>query len=221
MERFKELDKQRGTIEAELQMIIEELTSGPNPAGLKGPLVDAEGFPRGDIDVYNVRHKRHRFACLQTDLKMVMQEIENVMAGIYAETKPQIPVPAPVFQRPASTAARSSDPGADVPLLVKVDDPIVLDMAPFALVDSVQPGTNIDEAGLEAYDSIVSFGSANATNHRELQAIRDIVMRNVNVPIEVVIERNDSDRFRLQLTPHHWHGNGVLGCLLLPYKHSG
>ncbi|EQC41177.1 hypothetical protein SDRG_01153 [Saprolegnia diclina VS20] len=218
MDRFKELDQQRATIEAEIALIVEELTSGPNPAGLKGPLIDAEGFPRGDIDVYTVRHKRHRFACLQTDLKFVMKDIEDVMAGIYSASKPAVPTPA---QAPVRPPAPIRTPEKEAPLLVKVDDPVVLEMAPFALVDSVQPDSPASEAGLEAYDSIIAFGSANATNHRDLAAVRDIVLRNMNMPIEVVVERNDSDRFRLQLTPHQWLGNGVLGCLLVPYKHSG
>ena len=31
--------------------------------GIDGPLVDEEGYPRADIDVYAVRHARHRIAC--------------------------------------------------------------------------------------------------------------------------------------------------------------
>ena len=30
---------------------------------MKGPLVDAEGFPRSDIDVYSVRIARNRIIC--------------------------------------------------------------------------------------------------------------------------------------------------------------
>ena len=31
--------------------------------GMDGPLVDTEGFPRADIDVYSVRHARHGIIC--------------------------------------------------------------------------------------------------------------------------------------------------------------
>lgn len=34
-----------------------------NRVGLDDPLVDAEGYPRQDIDVYQVRHARHRIIC--------------------------------------------------------------------------------------------------------------------------------------------------------------
>ena len=31
--------------------------------GMDGPLIDEEQFPRNDIDVYTVRHARHRIIC--------------------------------------------------------------------------------------------------------------------------------------------------------------
>ncbi len=31
--------------------------------GMDGPLIDSEGYPRADIDVYSVRHSRHRIIC--------------------------------------------------------------------------------------------------------------------------------------------------------------
>ena len=35
-------------------------------AGMEEPLVDGEGFPRSDIDVYQVRHARHSIRCKVT-----------------------------------------------------------------------------------------------------------------------------------------------------------
>ena len=35
-------------------------------AGMDEPLVDGEGFPRSDIDVYQVRHARHSIRCKVT-----------------------------------------------------------------------------------------------------------------------------------------------------------
>ena len=31
--------------------------------GMDGPLVDTEGYPRSDIDIYSVRHARHQIIC--------------------------------------------------------------------------------------------------------------------------------------------------------------
>ena len=75
-ERLSRLMAQRDALEAEADAIASELTSpGPEgqlPAGIKTLLVDAEGFPRGDIDLFNVRNKRQRLAVINTDHKGVM-----------------------------------------------------------------------------------------------------------------------------------------------------
>lgn len=47
--------------------------------GVAGPLVDDEGFPRGDIDLYAVRQARNKYACAQTDHQEVMRKIEEAM----------------------------------------------------------------------------------------------------------------------------------------------
>ncbi|ETV72448.1 hypothetical protein H257_12571 [Aphanomyces astaci] len=222
MERFQELDKERAAIDAEIQLIVEELTAGPNPIGLKGPLVDDEGFPRSDIDVYTVRHKRHRFACLQNDLKWKMQEIEDVMTSIYAEKKAQQPPPPPKQPTiPAGPSAHSKLHAADVvsdsTVPVKLEGNAVVLSVPFARVESIQDGSPSSEAGLQVGDLVLEFGTATADNHRELAAIREIVMRNLDAPIEVVVQRRGTaDQFRLSLVPHSWIGQGVLGCHIVP-----
>ncbi|RHZ13331.1 hypothetical protein DYB31_006249 [Aphanomyces astaci] len=193
MERFQELDKERAAIDAEIQLIVEELTAGPNPIGLKGPLVDDEGFPRSDIDVYTVRHKRHRFACLQNDLKWKMQEIEDVMTRL-------------VIMLAMNCINIGKLHAADV-----VSDSTV----PVKLEGNA--GSPSSEAGLQVGDLILEFGTATADNHRELAAIREIVMRNLDAPIEVVVQRRGTaDQFRLSLVPHSWIGQGVLGCHIVP-----
>lgn len=48
---------------------------------MRDPLVDADGFPRNDIDVYQVRHARHQIINLQNDLKSLLKEIEKGLEG--------------------------------------------------------------------------------------------------------------------------------------------
>lgn len=83
MEELKQLSQEKETIEAEILMLAEELTSpgldGSPAPELKGPLIDKDGFPRADIDVYNTRIKRHRYNVLQTDHKMLMKRIEELL----------------------------------------------------------------------------------------------------------------------------------------------
>ena len=78
-----QLQAQKEAYETEAFAISSDLSSpGPNgesPAGVKDPLVDKEGFPRGDIDVHAVLEKRNRLAIINTDHKRVMKEIEILL----------------------------------------------------------------------------------------------------------------------------------------------
>eukprot|EP00520_Triparma_pacifica_P004280 CAMPEP_0118660616 /NCGR_PEP_ID=MMETSP0785-20121206/15792_1 /TAXON_ID=91992 /ORGANISM="Bolidomonas pacifica, Strain CCMP 1866" /LENGTH=264 /DNA_ID=CAMNT_0006553903 /DNA_START=127 /DNA_END=917 /DNA_ORIENTATION=+ len=76
---LRSLDEQRKRFEEEALAITSELNSGDNPAGVSKSLVDGEGFPRGDIDIFRVRSLRNRLSVLQTDHKRVMKEIEAAL----------------------------------------------------------------------------------------------------------------------------------------------
>lgn len=62
------------------------LTANKN-VGMNESLLDAEGFPRADIDVYAVRQARHQIICLQNDLKAIMKEIEQGLINVHAEAR--------------------------------------------------------------------------------------------------------------------------------------
>ena len=77
------LDVQRKAIEHEADAIYLELSSPPaegvEPMGLDTPLVDKDGYPRGDIDVYRTRTQRNRFRVLKTDHKEMEEHIEGLL----------------------------------------------------------------------------------------------------------------------------------------------
>ena len=81
-----QLDVQRQSLEMEAEAIVSELTSKPEnggePMGIDTPLVDREGYPRADIDLYRTRDLRHRLAVIRTDHKDLMKKIEGVLAQI-------------------------------------------------------------------------------------------------------------------------------------------
>ena len=54
---------------------------------MNGPIIDAEGFPRNDIDVYEVRRARQMIICLQNDHKGLMNEIEELLHQLHADAK--------------------------------------------------------------------------------------------------------------------------------------
>ena len=69
------LTAQKEIIEIESDAIFSELTNvglnGQPPAGITDSLMDDEGFPRGDIDIYNVKNKRRRLRELNTGIKII------------------------------------------------------------------------------------------------------------------------------------------------------
>ena len=77
------LGKRQKEIEDEIIALSECLTA-PGMPGMKGNLVDSEGFPRADIDIPQVRSMRGRVACLQTDLSAVMKQIEQGLHELHA-----------------------------------------------------------------------------------------------------------------------------------------
>jgi 26S proteasome non-ATPase regulatory subunit 9 len=82
------LDVQRKSMEQEADVIYLELTTPPSegvePMGVDTPMIDQEGYPRGDIDVYRARSLRQRFRVLQTDHKALARNIEGMLLQLAA-----------------------------------------------------------------------------------------------------------------------------------------
>ena len=74
------LDKKRQSLEEEASAITEELTAsidGKEPIGISTPLVDEEGYPRAEIDVYRARHLRKRLNEIKFDHDLIMKQMED------------------------------------------------------------------------------------------------------------------------------------------------
>lgn len=67
--------------------IVETLESMPGKPGVKGKLIDAEGFPRADVDIHTVRIHRNRLAHLQTDHQAAMKQIEQALFAHHSKIK--------------------------------------------------------------------------------------------------------------------------------------
>ena len=59
-QQLRELEGRRKTIEDEMEALTQTLSAG---AGVRGSLVDSEGFPRADVDVHQTLIHRNRMAC--------------------------------------------------------------------------------------------------------------------------------------------------------------
>ncbi|XP_030744952.1 26S proteasome non-ATPase regulatory subunit 9 [Sitophilus oryzae] len=184
-----QLVKQKENIENEIKELTGILTQ--NGVGMNDPLVDNEGYPINSIDVYQVRHARHRIICLQNDHKALMKQIENGLHGYYT--------------------ASSSQSGMDTQPLDTSQRNIVIHKDPFAKVTIVSQGSPADYAGILVNDEVIEFGSVNSTNFKTITDIATVVQHSEGNQINIKLKRGE--RFlTVTLIPKKWSGRGLLGC---------
>lgn len=83
-DRVRVLMAQKENLEAELDAQASILKA--NSSTLMSPLVDAEGFPRADIDVWAVRHARVRILELRNDLYALRDTIATALQEVFDPT---------------------------------------------------------------------------------------------------------------------------------------
>ncbi|XP_071958063.1 26S proteasome non-ATPase regulatory subunit 9-like [Antedon mediterranea] len=179
-------------IEKEIKEFSEVLKSQKD-VGMKSPLVDEEGYPRNDIDVYTVRTARQQIICLQNDHKAKMKDIENALHALHSAQRDQ--------------PAKTIEP-------IKMAETTLV---PFAKIDLVSAGSPAEQGDFKVGDEVVSFGSVHKDNFKNIQAIGSIVQNSQGKPIRVVVLRN-SKKTVLSLTPKKWSGRGLLGCNIVPMR---
>lgn len=177
---------------------------------MDGPLIDGDGFPRNDIDVYQVRQARQQIICLQNDYKALMKEIEKQMHKLHseaAESQTQL--------LSINTATLRLEGDNDVPTTSMSPPLVVPPVKVIVKVNMISPGSPAEEAGLRVDDEILEFGTINSRNFQNnLTQISDLVrhMQNKRVPLKVLRMGQQLDMI---LIPKSWSGRGLLGCNIL------
>jgi 26S proteasome non-ATPase regulatory subunit 9 len=126
VDRAKTLVARKEFIETELESQLSILKA--NNSTLNSPLVDQDGFPRADIDIWAIRHARVRVIELRNDLNAVMDEIGKALEGVYAPT-----------------VAQTQD-----------DEEPWSELRPFARVNAVAPGSPAATSVRLAYFSVIT-----------------------------------------------------------------
>ncbi len=217
---------QREALEIEADAIGSELKSpGPNgepPAGIKDSLIDSEGYPRGDIDIYNVKSKRKRLAEINVDYKLLMKQIESTMLTLYqsfpADNRNEKFDPKDISETVGGKQhASNKEADADMP----VDS-----LRPIAKLDQILETSPAFTAGIQDGDELLQFGSVTANTPDCLKSITKLVGESLNKSILLVVRRKvattDSSELgaktivNLSITPAAWGGRGLLGCHLTP-----
>ncbi|XP_068166573.1 26S proteasome non-ATPase regulatory subunit 9 [Antennarius striatus] len=193
----KNLVKKKDDIEEQIKAYFDVLED--QGVGVEGPLVDEEGFPRADVNLYQIRAARHNISCLQNDHKAIMVEIEEALHKLHAREKAK--------REQDKTEAQGEAMEQQVTL-----------SPPFARVDAVTQGSPACGAGLRVGDEVVEFGSVNGENFQNLQNIASVVQHSEGKPLHITVIR-DGQKVQMSLTPQRWSGRGLLGCNIVPIRH--
>jgi 26S proteasome regulatory subunit N4 len=128
-ERARSLIARKDALEAELEAQGSILKA--NNTDMRQPLVDREGFPRDDLDVWAVRRARVRIIELRNDLAALMDEIAKTLETVYRRSPPPQAEDEPEGTSRATTTASSAN---------------VSELLPFARVNGVAPGSPAADA---------------------------------------------------------------------------
>ncbi|KAJ8767924.1 hypothetical protein K2173_020864 [Erythroxylum novogranatense] len=213
-ETMKLMEK-RSAMELEMNSIIERLCV-PGGPGLSGNLLDAEGFPRPDIDIPSVRSERHRLAELRNDHKQISEKInENIqllhsarLADRSSSSKDSVNQNSLMDVRVGHVSSqnvimRDSPSSMDVDGLVSV---------PFAVVDEIADASPTAEDGLQLGDQIVKFGNVEyQVGQNLLEKLASEARANEGCAVPVTVMRQGA-AMNLTVTPRTWQGRGLLGC---------
>lgn len=191
----QKLIAKKDELEAQIKACYEVLEDQKN-VGMDGPLVDVEGYPREDVDLYQIRTARHDIVCLQNDHKAIMKDIEEALHSLHARDKEK------KLKDEAEAQAEALQHNLD-------DLPV-----PFARVDAVVPGSPASMSGLQVGDEITAFGSVNSKNCQNIRNIATVVQHSEGRTLSVSVIR-DGKSLHFGLTPQRWSGKGLLGLLLM------
>lgn len=194
MDDVKNLVKKKDDIEEQIKAYYDVLED--QGVGVEDPLVDEEGYPRADVNLYQIRTARHNISCLQNDHKAIMVEIEEALHKLHAREKAK--------REQDETEAQEEAMEQQVTL-----------PPPFARVDAVTQGSPACGAGLRVGDEVIEFGSVNTVNFQNLQNIASVVQHSEGKSLRVIVIR-EGQKAQMSLTPQRWSGRGLLGCNIVP-----
>lgn len=124
------------------------------------PLVDEEGFPRNDIDVYTIRHTRSEIINLRNDRKNLDDKIEKLLGEIHKLKKEN--ADEVKEHEEEEVVHRTSN-------------------VPFVKIVEVTPHSPADNGNLVVGDEVIQFGKYHRDNFKELTDLQGVVLDHENV----------------------------------------
>lgn len=197
----RKLLAERDAVEAEIESIRSRLKG--EGIGDRTPLIDAEGFPRSDVDVARVRQDRNRLARLYNDYKSLSAQVERAIHAIHAENRTGNETGE---TRGNGTGREPATPAVDPPPSTPTYT------SPFALVDEILANSPTDLAGMKVGDQVLAFGGIEHANFGgNLAQVAEYAQSHKDSTLDLVVIRA-GEPAKLKLIPREWDGPGLLGC---------
>ena len=205
--------------------ILQFLKTDKNP-GLDGPLIDSEGFPRSDIDVFAVRKARYEYHCLINDLENISKTLSVAVTKYFQGTNQALQQTAEAIPTPSSsTSTEHTEPNSkkssqtmtsSVHSSTSCSSSSSSIYIPIFRIKSILDNSPADQAGLEPNDLVIQFGTLNSQNLANdifpsvVQVINSVraqstAQSNAHVPINIT-RNNKNLHLKLYIPP-----NGSIG----------
>ena len=189
--------------------------------GVYKPLIDDEGFPLPDLDLFAIREARQQLIRTQNDHKNLMNKIEEEMSSYFKIQKENNQI---LLNNIDKKEYKKNEDDYDKNLVQVFDDDDINNeknrnfnkiKLPFATITAILGNSPAEESGLKEGDGIFDFGGIISTMSNPLEKIANLVRSNENKEIVIlVIRKNQINSIEIKLIPHKWEGNGLLGCKL-------
>lgn len=168
-ERLKEdLAKLQTEKEAILLQLGESVTFlNSTPVGMDASLLDADGFPRNDCDLYAVRQARQTILCSRNSLADVQDKMMLKLQLLHLLTKPEASEQMKSDHFSTSHEDNSKKKELERARLVEqymMEEKRVSQLEPFLVVFHVDDRSPAYEGGLRTGQHIVEFGGVNVSN---------------------------------------------------------
>lgn len=225
-EELERLQQEKEALLSRLGEAMEFLNS--TPVGLNAPLMDNNGFPRGDCDLYAIRTARNTVNCSRNSLTTIDEQLAEKMQLFYLLTREeglaQMEKEKASIQEKVQLTPKELERRRQMELYEK-DERRALQLEPFLVVEQVAERSPAWEAGISPGLRIAQFGDITTHNFFSrggLESLRDVVeessKRNGTIsvwarPAERVPQRGEDEKVRQYLiAPMSWEGQGKLGC---------
>lgn len=213
LSEFNELTKKREEIEKEIEENLQFLENPENKGvGMHGKLIDPEGFPRNDIDIFAIRTARHKVICLKNDYAEINKQIESYLYKIHSSS----PVIRVEREKQKKTNGFLEEEEKNEKEAVKHAQKNT-----FAIIEHMVENSPAAKAGLQIGDCIYQFGDVHKTSEIEPNTV---VLKNVadyvkKKPTTIEVKLLRCDKIHNCIVVPEIRDQGLfIGCHLVPLK---